>query len=160
MWALYEKGKSNRYARLDEHGTPIPTDLQLSGQYANKTRALNKEMKALAIKHPELALAMVNAYELQQLFKAERKKRYKDSFLIGHSEPDENKLVVNKIDIWELAFLDHRRRSISDEIWARWDNMYRKLFKIETYKKLWESVNHDKYNDEFIAYVNEIISDK
>ena len=142
------------------HGAPIPSDHQLSVQYADKTRALNREMKALAIKHPELAIAMVNAYELQQLFKAERKERYKDSLLIGHSETDENKLAVNKIDLWELAFLDHRRRSISDEIWARWDNMYRKLFQIETYKKLWESVNHDKYNNEFIAYVNEIISDR
>ncbi len=150
-----KKARADAVRDYREHGAPMPSDHKLAVQFADKARALNREMKAVAVKHPELAIAIINAHELEQLYKAERIKRYKDSILAGHPEPE---LALNKIDIWEAAFLDHSGGVISDAIWERWDSTYRKLFTIKTYRRLWESVNHDKYADEFIKYVNRIIS--
>ena len=115
-------------------------------------------MNALAVEHPELAIAMVNAHELQQLYKEERRKRYKDSIFAG--TPPAPDLKLNKIDIWAAAFQDHSKKVISDEIWARWDSIYRKIFKLTSCQKLWASLNHDKYSNEFVAYVNKIIAGK
>ena len=131
---------------------------QLAVQNAHKTRALNREMKALAARNPELAVAMINAHELQQFYREEARNRYKDSIFVGN--PPEPDLKLNKITILEAAFQDHSRGIISDEIWARWDNMYRKLFRIKSYRKMWKSTRHNKYGDEFVAYVNTIMSGK
>lgn len=139
-----------------ERGIPIPSDGQLAVQYAHKTEALNKEMSDLTIKHPELAVAVVNAHELEQFFNEERRRRYKDSVLVG--DLPESDLILNKISILEAAFQDHRNGAISDEVWDRWDSLYRKMFKINSYQTLWKSSHHNKYGDEFAAYVNAIIS--
>ena len=152
-----------RKARADaardwlQRGVQLQTDHQLTIQNAEKARELNREMKALAMKHPELAIAIINAHELEQLYKAEQKKRYGKSIFTGNREPD---LVLNKIVIWEAAFLDHSNGVMSDEIWERWDSMYRKLFRINTYRRVWKTADRDKYSDEFKAYVNSIISGK
>jgi hypothetical protein len=137
---------------------PIPSDEALLVQYADKGRALNREMNALAIQYPEMALAIVNAHEMEELYKEEVAKRYKDSIFVG--DPPRSDLRLNKIDIWEAAFQDHKKGLISDEAWARWDTMYRKIFKLPSYQNLWTSVNRNKYSDEFVAYVNTIVSDK
>jgi hypothetical protein len=136
---------------------PLATREQRAVELARRTRELNREMKALAMKHPELAIAIINAHELEQLYKAEQKKRYGNSIFTGDTKPD---LVLNKIVIWEAAFLDHSNGVMPDEIWKRWDSMYRKLFKINTYRRLWKSADQGKYSDEFKKYVNSIISGK
>lgn len=139
-------------------GRPVRTDHDLTVQFADKTRALNREMKALAIQYPELAVAMVNAHELKQLYIEVNRKRYKDSIFVGNSrEPD---LKLNKLDIWAAAFQDHSNGVISDEIWARWDSMYRKLFRLKSYRNMWKSANYSKYGDEFVAYINTIMAGK
>jgi hypothetical protein len=149
-----KKARADAVRDYRQHGAQFPSEHKMAIELAEKGRELNREMKALAVKHPELALAIINAHELEQLYKEEQKKRYGDGILTGNSEQG---LVVNKIDIWEAAFMDHSRGLISDQIWERWDSTYRKLFYIKTYQRLWESVNHDKYADEFIKYVNSII---
>ena len=129
----------------------------LAAEYAGKTRKLNKEMKALAIQYPELALAMINAHEMQQYFRGERHKRFKNNIFTGSPKPN---LLLNKIAIWEAVFKDHRNGKLSDEIWGRWDSIYKKIFRYKSYQKLWESTKTQKYDDAFVAYVNEIISGK
>ena len=52
----------------------IPSRAQMKVQLAWKNRALNKEMVALAAKHPELAIAMVRANAMEQFYEAERRK--------------------------------------------------------------------------------------
>ncbi len=137
-------------------GAPMPSDSQLAIRHADKTRALNKEMKALATRYPEMAIAMVNAHEMEQLYVYENQKRYKDSIFVGKQpEPD---LVLNKLVIWEAAFTDHKNGAISDEIWKRWDSTYKKIFSIKSYRRMWKKANHKKYREDFVAYVNEIIS--
>lgn len=133
---------------------PLKSNNQLIVQYAYKNKALNKKMEVLAMQHPELAIAIVNAHELEQLYKEERRKRYKGSMLaVNPPKPD---LRLNKIDIWAATFQDHSKKVISDEIWARWDSLYRKIFKLTSYQKLWASLDHDKYSNEFVKYVNKI----
>ena len=152
------KAREEEASNMILNGFQMRTRNQLAVQYAYKTRALNREMNALAVEHPELAIAMVNAHELQQLYKEERRKRYKDSIFAG--TPPAPDLKLNKIDIWAAAFQDHSKKVISDKIWARWDSVYRKIFKLTSYQKLWASLNHDKYSNEFVAYVNKIIAGK
>ena len=135
---------------------PMISESQLAIENAHKTRALNKEMKALAVQYPEMAIAMINAHEMQQLYRDERRKRYKNSLLVG--EPPEPKLVINKFTIWEAAFQDHKNGVISEGIWKRWDSFYRKIFNIGSYRALWKSSDHNKYGTEFVAYVNKVVS--
>jgi hypothetical protein len=150
--------KAREYAIRDwiENGITIPSDGAFLVQYADKGRALNREMRALASKYPEMALAIVNVHEMEQLYNEERAKRYKDSIFVGN--PPKPDLRLNKIDIWEAAFQDHKKGIMSDEAWGRWDSMYRKIFKLESYNNLWKSLNNKKYPDEFVAYVNTIIA--
>lgn len=130
-------------------------------ELAWKKRALNKEMIALAAEHPELAIAMVKANAMKQFYEAEGRKRYKKNILVGNSKPDEKEAILNEIDILEAAFMDHNRGVMSDEIWKRWDSMYRKIFNMKTYRIFWASAHKNKqYADEFVAYVNTIISGK
>ncbi len=127
-------------------------------KYAYKGRALNREMRALASKYPEMAVAIINAHELEELYNEEVLKRYKDSIFVG--DPPEPDLRLNKIDIWEAEFQDHKNGIMSDEIWARWDSMYRKIFKLPSYQNLWTSLNHNKYPGEFVSSVNTIVAVK
>ena len=150
------RARSDDARDLMQLGTQVRSDNQLALEYADKTRALNREMKSLAVQYPELAVAMINAYELEQFYKKERRKRFKDSILVGDlPEPD---LKLNKIVIWEAAFQDHRNGLISDEIWERWESLYRKIFSLSSYRALWKSTDHKKYTDEFVTYVNTILS--
>jgi len=138
--------------------TPFPRSAAtLAAENADKTRALNKEMRALAVMYPELALAMINAHEMQQFYLEERYKRFKNSMFTRPSKPD---LLLNKFVVWEAAFQDHQNGRISDEIWGRWDSIYKKIFRYEIYQNLWKSTNTDKYGNAFVAYVNGIVSGK
>lgn len=150
------KARAEAAERMMEMGAPFISEHQLAVQNAHKARALNKEMKTLAILHPELAVAMINAHELQELYKKERRNRYKDSIFVGN--PEEPDLKLNKIVILEAAFQDHRNGVISDEIWGRWDSLYRKLFRLKSYQNMWKSANYGKYGDDFVAYVNTLMA--
>lgn len=140
---------------------PPRTAEQLVVQFAHKTKELNKEMIALAIKNPELATAMVRHQELHKLFLQEKINRLKDRwlrYLAGNPEPIENKDIMNEIDLWEKAFIDHSGGKIQDNIWARWDSWCKTKLQKKYYQKKWESANQDKYVDEFKSYINAIIS--
>ena len=149
--------------KLRDHGIQPRSLAQLAAELAHKTKALNKEMTALAIKHPELATAMIRSHELNKLYLQEKTSRYKDSwlrYLAGNPEPIENKNILNEIDMWEKVFLDHLGGKLRDNIWARWDSWCKTKLQNKYYQKKWESANRDKYADEFIEYVNTIISGK
>jgi hypothetical protein len=141
----------------DWQATPR-SDRQLSIEFASEHRALKKEMVDLAVKYPELATAMIRAHELRQLLQEEHKRRFKDSIMIGHSEPVEKEQIVNEIDFWQSVFVHHMRGLMPDDIWERWDSWCKNKLQMKSYQKLWASTNKDKYIDEFKAYVNTIIS--
>lgn len=134
------------------------SDRQLSTEFAYKHRALKKEMIDLAVKHPELAAAIIRANEVRRLYEAEREIRFKKSIMAGHSEPVEIKQIVNEIDFWQSVFIYHMRGSVPDDIWERWDSWCKNKLQESSYQKLWASANKDKYVDEFKAYLNTIIS--
>ena len=137
------------------------SDQQLTGEFTYKTEALNKEMIALAIKHPELATAMIRSHEMHQLFQEEERERFEDSwlrYLAGNPKPIENKVMLNEIDMWEIVFMDYSVGKLQDNIWARWDSWCKTKLQNIYYQKKWESTNQDKYVDEFKSYINAIIS--
>ncbi len=140
---------------VDGETKVVRSDDALVVQFTNKFEALNREMKELAIRHPELAVAVINAHELEQLYKEKFNRKYKDSIFVG--DPPEPDLVLNKISIWEAAFLDHRNGRITDATWERWDSLYSRIFKMKSYQRLWKSADYNKYDDEFVAYVNEVV---
>jgi hypothetical protein len=152
-----KKARENSTRDWMERDIPMPTEAVFRAQCAYKTRALNREMNALASIYPEMALAIVNAHELEQLYNEEVIRRYKGSYLIGN--PPKRDLKVNKFYIWEAAFKDHKSKVMSDEVWARWDKMYRKIFNLPSFRNLWTSINHKKYSNEFVAYVQTIIAE-
>jgi hypothetical protein len=152
------RGDTNNFFNL---GIQPRSRDQLAKELAHKTKALNKEMIALAIKHPELATAMIRSHELNKLFMQEKINRFKDSwlrYLAGNPEPIENKNIMNEIDMWEKVFIDHSGGKIQDNIWARWDSWCKTKLQNKYYQKKWESANQDKYVDDFKSYINAIIS--
>jgi len=146
--------------RLSEGKFLPASDWQLSVEFAHKHKALMKEMVDLALKYPELATAMIRAEEVQRLYEAEHRRRFKDSIFIGHPEPIENKQVVNEFDFWQSVFVHHAKGEMPDAIWERWDSWCKKKLQNTSYQKLWESSSKDKYIDSFKVYVNTIISGK
>jgi TonB family protein len=132
------------------------SDHQLTGEFAHKTEALNKEMIELAVKHPSLAKAMINEYALKQLYIAEWRERFKDSILIGHTKPEE--YFGDELKFIEFAYLAYKDGMLEEQIWNYWDKRLRSVIHQEPYRSIWLSSNHDKYADEFIAYVNTILS--
>lgn len=144
-----------------QRGRPLVNRGQREVELAWKKRALNREMTALAVEHPELAIAIIKANGLKRLFAAEGKKRFKKNILVGESKPDEKDVFLNEIDILEAAFLDHSRGIMSDEIWDRWDSLYRKIFNMKSYQIFWTSTRKNKvYADAFVKYVRSIISEE
>ncbi len=144
--------------RIAGWNLPPRSDLQLSAQFAEEHRALKKEMIDLALKHPELATAMIRADEAQRLYEDEHRRRFKESIMIGHPEPDKKTQVVNEFDFWQSVFVHHVKGSIQDDIWKRWDSWCKKKLQRKPYRKSWASADKDKYIDEFKVYVNTIIS--
>lgn len=138
----------------------IRSDQQLAGLYTAKFKALNKEMIALAVEHPELATAMIREHELKQRYLAEHREKHKDSILIGHPKSEQNIEVMNELDMLHITFLDHKKGAMTEAIWERWDTWYRTLFHKESYRSMWASANRDNYGEEFIAYINAIISEE
>ena len=140
----------------DNGGLGMPADdHELTVMLGHKTRALNKEMRVLAATYPELAVAIINAHELEELYKAERRRRFKGSISAGN--PEKPDLKLNKIMILEAAFKDHRNGVISDSAWERWDNMYKKIFRISAYRNMWKKADHKNYESDFVEYVNSIM---
>jgi hypothetical protein len=133
------------------------SDFQLAVEFAHKTEALNKEMVELGIKHPSLAKAMINEYALKQCYIVERRERFKDSILIGHPEPEE--YFGDELKFLEVAYLAHNSGMMEEEIWIYWNKRFRSVIHQEPYRSLWLSSNSETYADEFIAYVNTILSE-
>jgi hypothetical protein len=147
------------YVSLVNSSWHMRTDNQLAVEFADKYKVLKKEMTDMTIQHPELATAMMRAVWLQHRYEAEHRKQFKDSKLLGNPETDENYVYLNEIDFWQNAFLDHRKGVMPDDIWERWDKWCRTKLQKKSYRTLWAvSVNHREYADDFIAYINTIIS--
>ena len=56
------------------------SEQDLALELAHKTDAFNKEMVDIGNKHPSLAKAMINEYELKQRYIVEQRERFKDSY--------------------------------------------------------------------------------
>jgi tetratricopeptide (TPR) repeat protein len=132
------------------------SDYELASQFADKTEALNKEMIELGVKHPSLAKAMINEYVLKQCYIVEHRERFKHSILIGHPEPEE--YFGDELKFLEFAYLAHNDGMLEEEMWSYWDERFRSVIHQEPYRSIWLSSNSETYADEFIAYVNTIIS--
>lgn len=139
---------------------PLATRGQRTVELAGRAKELNREMITLAVEHPELAVAMIKANSLKQFYEAESKKRFKKNILAGNSKSDGKDVFLNEIDILEAAFLDHSRGLMPDEIWKRWDSLYRKIFQKKSYQIFWASAHENKtYTDAFVTYVQSLMSE-
>jgi hypothetical protein len=132
------------------------SDHQLTGEFAHKTEALNKEMVELGSKHPSLAKAMINEYELKQRYILERRERFKDSILIGRTKPEE--YFGDELKFLNVAYLAYNDGMMEEETWNYWDRRLRSVIHKEPYHSLWLSSNTETYADAFVAYVNRILS--
>jgi hypothetical protein len=130
--------------------------LQLEIENAPKTEALNKEMTELAVKHPSLAKAMINEYELKQRYIVERRERFKDSILTGRTEPEE--YFGDELRFLNIAFIAYNDGMMEEHVWHYWDKRFRSIIHQEPYHSLWLSSNTETYADAFVAYVNRILS--
>jgi hypothetical protein len=129
-------------------GIPLPSDYQLAVENADKTKALNKEMIELAVKHPSLAKAMINEYALKQLYDAEWRERFKDSILIGQTRPEE--YFGDELKFLDFAYLAYKDGMLEEEIWNYWDTRFRSVIHQEPYKT---------YAMKFIGYVTAVLWD-
>ena len=132
------------------------SDHQLVVEFADKARALNKEIIELAAKHPSLTKAMIDEYEIKQRYILERRERFKDSILIGHPEPEE--YFGDELKFIEVAFFAYNDGMMENKIWSYWDRRLRSVIHQEPYRSIWLS-NSETFSAIFIAYVNAFLSE-
>jgi uncharacterized protein len=126
------------------------------GKSAHKTEALNKEMVNLSKKHPSLAKAMINEYELKQRYIVEQRKKFKDSILIGHTALE--KYFGDELKFLNIAYLAYNDGIMKKQEWQYWDKRLRSIIHQEPYRSIWLSTNTETFADVFVAYVNRILS--
>jgi len=150
-------GYMNKARREDLYRGILRSDFQLAVELAYKTEALNKEMIELAVKHPELAKAMINEYEIKQRYILERRERFKDSILIGHPKPE--KYFKDELKFLDVAYVAYIDGMLEEEKWNYWDKRLRSVIHQEPYRSIWLSSNSKTYAMKFIAYVTAILSE-
>ncbi len=131
------------------------SDHQLIGEFAHKTEALNKEMLELGSKHPSLAKAMINEYELKQRYILEQRERFKDSILIGNTKPEE--YFRDELKFLNFAYLAYIDGMMEKEIWDYWDKRLRSVIHQEPFRSIWLSSSNKNYTMKFIGYVTAIL---
>jgi hypothetical protein len=143
----YPPGFQPLFPRSNDH---------LAGEFALKYEALKKEMVELGSKHPSLAKVMLDEYELKQRYILEQRKKFIDSIMIGHPEPEE--YFGDELKWLNIAFLAHYSGMMEEEIWSYWDRRLRSVIHQEPYQSIWLSSNTETYAVQFVAYVNRILS--
>jgi hypothetical protein len=133
----------------------FPSDYQLAVENADKIEALNKEMIELAVKHPEMAKAMINEYALKQLYIAEWRERFKDSILVGHTKPEE--YFGDELKFLDFAYVAYKSGMLEEQIWNYWDKRLRSVIHQEPYRSIWLSSDIKTYSFKFIGYVTAIL---
>jgi hypothetical protein len=150
-----KKARAEDASEFLRSGIPPRSEDQLRVEFAHKTEALNKEMKELGVKHPELAKAMINEYALKQLYIAEWRERFKDSILIGHTKPEE--YFGDELKFLDFAYVAHNDGMLAEEIWNYWDTRLRSVIHEEPYRSIWLSSNSKTYGMKFVGYVTAIL---
>jgi hypothetical protein len=135
-------------------GFLLRSEHQLTGELAYKAEALKKEMVELGIKHPSLGKAMIDEYELRQRYDVELRERSKDRTLI--KRPEEH--FADELKFLNVAYLAYNDGMMEKEIWSYWDRRFKSVIHQEPHRSIWLSSNTETYADEFVAYVNTIIS--
>lgn len=135
----------------------LRSDHQLTGEFAHKTKAFNKEMVELAVKHPSLAKAMINEIELKQRYTVERRERFQDSILIGHTKPED--YFGDELKFLNFAYIAYLDGTMEEEIWNYWDRRLRSVIHQEPYRSIWLSSSNKNYTMKFIGYVTAILWD-
>jgi len=151
-----KKAREEEFRRAFRGGYFPRSDFQLAIENAHKTEALNKEMVELGSEHPSLAKAMIGEYELTHRYILERRERFKDSILIGHPEPEE--YFGDELKFLDVAYVAYNDGMLGEQVWDYWDKRLRSVIRQEPFRSLWLSSNTEMYADEFITYVNRIIS--
>jgi hypothetical protein len=150
-----KKARAEDAREFLERGIPPRSEGQLRGELAHKTEALNKEMIELAVKHPEMAKAMINEYALKQLYIAEWRERFKDSILIGHTKPEE--YFGDELKFLDFAYVAYKSGMLEEQIWNYWDKRLRTVIHQEPYRSIWLSSDIKTYSFKFIGYVTAIL---
>jgi hypothetical protein len=132
------------------------TEHRLTGEFAHKAEALNKEMLELGSKHLSLGKAMIDEYELRQRYIVEHRKKFKDNIMTDLPEPEE--YFGDELKWLNVAFLAYKDGMMEEHVWHYWDKRFRSIIHQEPYHSLWLSSNTETYADIFVAYVNRILS--
>jgi hypothetical protein len=99
---------------------------------------------------------MISEYELTHRYILERREKFKDSILIGHPEPEE--YFEDELKFLDFAYVAYNDGMLGEQVWGYWDKRLRSVIRQEPFRSLWLSSNTEMYADEFITYVNRIIS--
>jgi hypothetical protein len=136
-------------------GTLPRSDAQLKAEFSAEAEALKKEMVELGGKHPSLAKAMIDEYELKQRYIIEQREKFKNSIMIGHPEPEE--YFGDELKWLNIAFQAHYIGVMTEEVWNYWDKRLRSVIHEEPYRSIWLSSGIKTYSFEFIGYVTAIL---
>lgn len=78
--------------------------------------------------------------------------------VINQVDPQEQVFAVYVLSIYNQAFQMHKRKLLSDTIWAGWVQIIKNSFRDGTVKEYWKKIDEDgRFSREFRDFVNKKI---
>lgn len=105
-----------------------------------------RQVQVAVMEEPKMAAAVEKAYSNQQLSPVEALQV--DTY------------VHFNFSNWELAYLNHKKELLDDEIWEGWNRYYVWLMSFEFFRKTWIENPVDGYTRSFTNYVNKVVLQK
>lgn len=113
---------------------------------AQQSHDAYRQVQVAIMEEPMLAAALEKAYSNQQL------------------DPTEAFQVDTYVHFifsnWELAFLNHKKKLLDNEIWESWERYYIWLMSYDFFKKAWIENPVNGYTHSFTDYVNNAVLQK
>jgi len=113
---------------------------------AQQSHDAYRQVQVAIMEEPMLAAALEKAYSNQQL---------------GPIEAFQVETYVHFIfSNWELAYLNHKKELLDNEIWEGWERYYIWLMSYELFKKAWIENPVNGYTRSFTDYMNNAVLQK
>jgi hypothetical protein len=113
---------------------------------AQQSHDAYRQAQIAIMEEPTMAVALEKAYSNQQL------------------SPVEALQVETYIHFifsnWELAYLNHEKRLLDNEIWVAWERYYIWLMSYDNFKKSWIDNPVDGYTRSFTDYIDSTVLPK
>jgi hypothetical protein len=110
---------------------------------AQQSHEAYRQAQVVIMEEPMMAAALEKAYSNQQL---------------GPVEAFQVDAYVHFIfSNWELAYLNHKKELLDNEIWEAWERYYKWLMSYEFFKMAWVENPVDGYTRSFTDYINNTV---